>query len=244
MVSTMMALARNDVRGLRRESLLLGIICAPLVWIAMVRLGAPAATDLVAERYGVDLVPYYPAILTGFLLLTSPIVVGGLGSFLVLDERDSGTIAVMRVTPTPMSSYLGYRALTVTVITALYVVATMSASGLLPLEQVPGLIPVGLLAGMSGIVISLTLLAFARNKVEGLAVMRAIGIVVAGLPLVPYFLGPEWQYLFWLVPTFWPAKAYWLLSAGDVWWPYILGGALYHVPLIWLLYRRFVRSLG
>lgn len=244
MAHTVSALGRNDLKGIRRESLFAFVVFAPLGWIAMVRFGTPPATDLVAERYGVDLVPYYPVILTGFLLLTSPTVIGMLGAFLVLDERDGGTIAALRVTPTRMSSYLGYRAATVIVITTIYVLLTMPASGLLPLDQVAPLIAVGLVAGLSGVIISLTLVAFARNKVEGLAVARAIGIVVAGLPLIPYFLGPEWQYPFWVLPTYWPAKAYWLISTGDVWWPYIVGGVIYQLPLIWLLYRRFIRSLG
>lgn len=243
MAGALAAFGRNDIRGLRREALLAGIIFAPAVWIAMVRFGVPPATALVADRYGVDLVPYYPVILTGFLLLTSPIVVGGLGAFLVLDERDAGTLGALRVTPTPMWTYLGYRALTIVAVTAVYEVVTMSASGLLPLEQVWGLVPIGLLAGLTGLVIALILLRLAKNKVEGLAVMRALGILVAGLPLVPYFLEPLWQYPFWLLPPFWPAKAYWVLSAGGAWWPYLLGGAVYHVPLIWWLYRGFVKNL-
>ncbi|MQA06264.1 MAG: ABC transporter permease [Streptosporangiales bacterium] len=243
MAGALTAFGRNDARGLRRESLLAGLIFAPVVWILMVRLATPPATELVADRYGVDLVPYYPLILTAFLLLTSPIVVGGLGAFLVLDERDAGTFAALRVTPTPMRSYLGYRACTVVLVTTVYVVVTMLASGLLPLEHVVPLVPIGLLAGLSGLVIGLVLLRFARNKVEGLAVMRAVGIVVAGLPLIPYFLAPHWQYLFWLLPPYWPAKAYWQLSAGEPWWPHLVGGVIYHVPVVWLLYRQFLRSL-
>lgn len=243
-MNTLLALGRNDVRGIRRESLFAFVVFAPLGWIALVRFGTPAAAAMTADRYGLDLAPYHPVILTGFLLLTSPIVVGALGAFLVLDERDGGTIAALRVSPARMSTYLGYRAITVIVVTALYVIVTLPASGLLPLDQWPALIPVGLLAGLSGVVIGLALLAFARNKVEGLAGVRAIGIVVAGLPLIPYFLGPEWQYPFWLLPTYWPAKAYWLISTGDPWWPYLVGGVIYHLPLIALLYRRFLRSLG
>ena len=47
---------------------------------------------MLAERYDFDLVPYYPLVLTAFLLLTSIIIVGGLASFLVLDEVDAGTL--------------------------------------------------------------------------------------------------------------------------------------------------------
>lgn len=234
---------RNDLRGLRREPLLAGLVFAPLVWIAMVRWGTPAAARLVDTRYGLDLAPYHPAILTGFLLLTSPLIVGGLAGFLVLDERDLGTFAVLRVTPTPLSSYLGYRAATVIAVTTVYVVATMAASGLLPADQVLPLVPVGVLCGLSGIVTGLLILALAGNKVQGLAVMRGLGILFAGLPLVPYFLGEDWQYVFWVLPQYWPAKAYWVISEYGVWWPYLTGGVLLHVPLIWLLYRAFARGL-
>ncbi len=48
--------------------------------------------------------PYYPLLLTAFLLLTSIIIVGGLAAFLVLDEIDAGTLAALRVTPVPLST--------------------------------------------------------------------------------------------------------------------------------------------
>lgn len=234
---------RNDLRGITREPFFAFLIIAPLVWIAMVRFGTPPVSRMVSAQYGLDLAPYHPLILTAFLLLTCPIVVGAMGALLVLDERDAGTLTALRVTPTPLRSYLGYRAATVAAITAVYIVATMPASGLLPMDRVLPLVPVGLLGGLSGIVIALIVLALARNKVEGIGVVRGLGIIVAGLPLIPYFLGPAWQYPFWLLPPYWPAKAYWLLAEGAAWWPYVLGGALYHVPLIWLLYRGFRRTV-
>ncbi|WP_158896091.1 ABC transporter permease [Amycolatopsis anabasis] len=243
MTTAITSFGRNDLRGLRREPLLAGIVFAPLVWIAMVRFGTPPAERLVNDRYGLDLAPHYPLILTGFLLLTSALIVGGLASFLVLDERDAGTFAVLRVTPISLGSYLGYRAATVVVVTTGYVVGTMSASGLLPADQVLPLVPVGMLCGLSGIITGLLILALARNKVQGIAVLRGLGILFAGLPLIPYFLGPEWQYPFWLLPQFWPSKTYWLIAEHATWWPYLLGGMLYHLPLIWLLYRRFTRSI-
>src|SRR5690606_38798234 len=141
-MATIVALARSDLRQLRRESLMISLVLAPLGWIAMVRFGTPPVSDLVGDRYGVDLAPYHPLILTGFLLLTSPVVVGAMGAFLVLDERDARTITALRVTPTRMTTYVGYRAVVVVVVTAVYVVATMVASGLLPFDQVAALVPV------------------------------------------------------------------------------------------------------
>ena len=63
-------------------------------------------TEMLSQRYDFDLIPYYPLVLTAFLLLTSIIIVGGLAAFLVLDEVDAGTLTALRVTPVPLSTLL------------------------------------------------------------------------------------------------------------------------------------------
>ena len=107
------------------------IVFAPVIWTTGVVVLTPLFTEMLADRYDFDLVPYYPLVLTAFLLLTSIIIVGGLASFLVLDEVDAGTLTALRVTPVPLSTFFAYRAATVMGVTTVYVVATMSFSGIL-----------------------------------------------------------------------------------------------------------------
>ena len=144
------AFGRNDIRGTYRDPLLVMIVVAPIIWTLGVVILAPLFTEMLAERYEFDLVPYYPLVLTAFLLLTSIVIAGGLGAFLVLDEVDAGTLTALRVTPVPLSTFFAYRAGTVMVVTTVYVVATMSLSGILAPALIPALIPIGLLAGLSG----------------------------------------------------------------------------------------------
>ncbi|GAB2733735.1 fluoroquinolones efflux ABC transporter permease [Salinifilum aidingensis] len=243
MASAFAVLGRNDLRGIRREPLLIAVVLAPLGWIALLRFGTPPVAAAVHARYGLDLAPYHPLILTAFLLLTSPVVVGGLTGMLVLDERDSGTLTALRVTPVPLLRVVAYRAVTALLLTALYTVATMAASGMLPAEQLPGLAVIGLGNGLCGVMFALLVLALARNKVEGLAVMRGVAIVLAGLPLIGYFLDSPWQLALGVIPTYWPAQAYWTLSEGGQWWPHVLGGLAVNGVLALLLYRRFARSV-
>lgn len=238
------ALARNDLRGAGRDALVGGVLLAPLVWIAGVRFGTPPVTRFLAERHRFDLVPHYPLILVGFLLLTSAIVIGAVAGLLVLEERDSGTLTALRVSPLPMRTYLGYRALLGVVVTAVYVLATMSASDLLPWRLLPPLIPIALLAGLSALVVALLILLLAKNKVEGIAVVRALGIVVAGLPLLPAIIDLDWHLAFGLVPSYWPAQAFLTAAAGGTWWPYLAAGIVYHGLLIALLYRGIARGGG
>jgi fluoroquinolone transport system permease protein len=234
------AFGRNDIRGTYRDPLLVMIVIAPVIWATGVALLTPMFTEMLAQRYDFDLVPYYPLVLTAFLLLTSIIIPGGLGAMLVLDELDAGTMSALRVTPVPLSTFFAYRAVTVMVVTAIYVVATMSFSGILEPCLVPALIPIGLLAGMSAVVTLLLIVAVASNKIQGIAMIRALGMLIAGLPCLPWFIDSAWNLAFGVLPPYWAAKAFWVASDHGTWWPYLLVGVIYNVAVAWPLYRRFV----
>lgn len=233
------AFARNDIRGTYRDPLLVMIVLAPVIWTVGVAALTPQVTELLADRYDFDLVPYYPLVLTAFLLLTSVIVAGGLAAFLVLDEVDAGTLVALRVTPVPVSTFFAYRAGTVLVVTTLYVVATLSFSGLLETGLLT-LVPIGLLAGLSAIVTMLLILALARNKVQGIAMVRALGMLIAGLPCLPWFIDSSWSLAFGVLPPYWAAKAFWVASDHGTWWPYLVAGTVYNLAVTWPLFRRFV----
>ena len=239
-VVALAAFGRNDVRGTYREPLLVMIVLAPVMWTGGVALLTPMFTEMLSQRYGFDLVPYYPLVLTAFLLLTSIIIVGGLAAMLVLDELDAGTMAALRVTPVPLSTFFAYRAGTVMVVTTVYVVATMSFSGILEPGLTPALVPIGLLAGLSAVVTLLLIVVVASNKIQGIAMIRALGMLMAGLPALPWFIDSAWNLAFGVLPPYWAAKAFWVASEHGTWWPYLLVGVVYNLAVAWPLFRRFV----
>lgn len=239
MARALLAFGRNDIRGTYRDPLLVMIVFAPVIWTSGVYILTPRFTTMLADRYDFDLVPYYPLILTAFLLLTSIIIVGGLAAFLVLDEVDAGTLAALRVTPVPLSTFFAYRAATVMAVTTVYVIATMSFSGILAPGVLPALIPIGLLSGVSAVVTLLLIVAVANNKIQGLAMMRALGMLIAGLPCLPWFIDSGWNLAFGVLPPYWAAKAFWVASAHGTWWPYVVVGVVYNLAVAWPLFVRF-----
>ncbi|EHB55278.1 antibiotic-transport integral membrane leucine, alanine and valine rich protein ABC transporter [Mycolicibacterium rhodesiae JS60] len=239
-VGAVLAFGRNDIRGTYRDPLLVMIVVAPVIWTTGVAVLTPRFTAMLAQRHNFDLVPYYPLVLTAFLLLTSIAIVGGLAAFLVLDEVDAGTLAALRVTPVPLGGFFAYRAATVVVVTAAYVVATMSFSGILAPGVAPALVPIGLLAGLSAVVTLLLIITLASNKIQGLAALRGLGMLIAGLPCLPWFIHSNWSLLFGVLPPYWAAKAFWLASEHGTWWPYLLAGTGYNLAIAWPLFRRFV----
>jgi fluoroquinolone transport system permease protein len=236
----LLAFGRNDIRGTYRDPLLVMLVLAPVTWTTGVVLLTPMFTEMLADRYQFDLVPYYPLVLTAFLLLTSIIIAGGLGAFLVLDEVDAGTLTALRVTPVPMSTFFAYRAATVMVVTTVYVVATLSFSGILEPGLVPPLIPIGLVAGLSAVVCLLLIVVVANNKIQGIAMVRALGMLIAGLPALPWFIDSAWNLAFGVLPPYWAAKAFWVASDHGTWWPYVFVGAVYNLAVAYPLFRRFV----
>lgn len=81
--------------------------------------------------------------------------------------------------------------------------------------------------------------AVANNKIQGLAMVRALGMLIAGLPCLPWFISSNWNLAFGVLPPYWAAKAFWVASDHGTWWPYLVGGAVYNLAIVWVLFRRF-----
>lgn len=83
--------------------------------------------------------------------------------------------------------------------------------------------------------------AFARNKVQGFALMKATGAVMWP-PLFAFFVDLPCQVLFGISPIYWPARVYWSALEGDaayVLW--MIPGLAWQGLLIGLLLRRYRR---
>ena len=109
---------------------------------------------------------------------------------------------------------------------------------------------IAIAAVISLITIQFTLLinAFAKNKIEGFAVMKGMGIFAIA-PIASLFIKDWKEYFFGIIPQFWPAKA---ISANfnDLnleWWVYLIIGfvliSLTNLLLYKLFEKRVVRPL-
>lgn len=237
-MTALRAFGRNDIKSIKRDSLLIYMLIIPPIMVLAVRLILPWLTNRLADNFAFDLVPYYPMILSFFFVLQLPLLFGLLVGLLILDERDDDTLTALRVTPISMTGYAIYRGGAATLLSTLYIVIALPSTGLMPLTLLPALIPIAILSGVLAPLFGLILATIASNKVEGLALMKALGIFLIG-PLAAYFVDSNWQLLMGILPTYWPAKAFWVASEGGNFWPYVVVGAIYSLLLVALLLRRF-----
>lgn len=232
------AFGANDLKSIKRDSLLIYMLIIPPIMVLAVRLLVPWLTGRLAESFGFDLVPYYPMLLSFFFVLQLPLLFGLLVGLLILDERDDDTLTALRVTPISMTGYALYRGGAAALLSALYVIIALPLTGLTPYALLPAVIPVAVLSGILAPFFGLVIATFATNKVEGLALMKALGFFLLG-PLAAYFIDSNWRLLLGVLPTYWPAEAFWVASEGGNFWPYVAIGAIYNVLLVALLLRRF-----
>jgi len=217
------------------------MLVMPLVFALMFRWVAWRATDWLAG-FGVDLVAYYPLIASS-LVLIAPMIYGVVVGFLLLDQKDDQTLTALRVTPLTAGGYLAYRITIPVVLSVLMTPAVLALSGFSHLGLVQQLLA-GVAAAPFAPAFALFLAAFARNKVQGFALMKAAG-VIQWPPLIAWFVVPPLQLAFGLCPTYWPVKFYWALEAGaSEAWVHLLASLLYLSFTMVFLHRRFERSVA
>ena len=123
-----------------------------------------------------------------------------------------------------------------------YVLVALPLTGLLAPSLSQAVEPAAILSGLMAPIFALTLATFVSNKVEGLTLMKGLGILMLG-PLAAYFVDRAWQPLFGILPPYWSAKTLCVAGEGGNFGPYVLAGAAYNLLLTALLLRRFREKL-
>ena len=234
------ALAYNDFKNVFREPLLLYIMVLPILLSVGVRWMIPWLTLRIADD--IDLKAFYPLI-AGFFVLLSPILLGMVAGFLLLDERDDNTLVVLSVTPIGRTGYLTYRVTASTLISFLYAFIIIPIIGL---TQMPilHLFPIALVGALSTPMVALLLGTFAGNKVEGIALSKGLGILMLA-PFAGYFLTTKWRVLAGVVPFYWPVHAYIAAAKGlYIFWIYVVLGLIVHLFYLRLLLKRFLNRVN
>lgn len=237
------ALGPIDGISVGRDPLLRWLLAVPLGTALAVRWMGPPLVARASALLQVDLAPGWPVVIGYALLLLTPNLAGMVVGFLLLDQRDDGTLTALRVTPLPLRAYVAYRLAVPALASVVLGMAVFPLAGMAELAPLPLLAVVAGTAPLAPL-FALFLAAFAANKVQGFALTKLSGVLLAA-PLAHLFAPAEWSWLAGVVPTYWPARAYWAFGAGEPGaWAFLAVGLAYQGVLLALLLRRFSRTLS
>jgi fluoroquinolone transport system permease protein len=229
----------GDLLNVIRDPLLKWMIVIPFAIAVLFRFLVPGLARWAAPY--IDLVPYYPMFM-GLIVVMVPMLYGVCIGFLVLDERDEGMLAALKVTPVSMSSYMAYRIAAPILVSFVTSLAAIPIAGLANVDLLTTVV-VAMVSSLEAPFFALLFAVVAENKVQGFAIQKMLGTVLA-IPLLAYFIDPKWEFVFYAVPTFWPIRAFWEGTAGGTnFWLYVAGALVYHVVLIAVLLKLFDRKM-
>lgn len=242
-----------DIKMVIRDPLLVIMPFAPLLAALAMRLILPPVAGFLFSRLGFTLMAW-AGLIRGIIILFPGMFYGMVAGFLLLDDRDDGIAAYWSVTPVRRSGYLLARLGLFTLAAVPAALACGCILGLAPPRMADDLV-MAVLGALQVPIYALFLAAFAANKVEGLSIVKALGLLNIA-PLAVLLPGSVGQ-LAWPVPQYWAAAGFLSGLQGlqdgipaSVHMP-IKGGAVLAYGLSALLYtvwtaallRRYLRRL-
>lgn len=237
-MKTILAAFRQFVRAIWADAMLAACLFAPVIMAVVLRYGVPALEGVIEHAAGVPqaLTPYY-ALFDLFLSMMTPLLLCFAGVMVVLEELDDGTAKYLMVTPLQRRGYLASRLILLTAISLPYnvvLVALFSLSGMA--------LGINLLAALVNALVSISVamlvVGLAKNKVEGMALVKLSGFFFLGY-IAAYFVAQPLAFAAGVLPGYWLAlmarggEPLWALPAAAVACAWIAG-----------LYRRFRRRIA
>lgn len=242
MKKNILAMVLADVRHIQRDAMLMLALLGIILLILVYQMGVPFIVTFFSKTFSFSLYHYMDLFFYIFLLLI-PLLLGIIVGFLMLEERDIHVISYFSITPIGKKGYFFYRLATPFILTMcatiLYIALSDWEGGSI-IWRVGIVLLIALLAPL----ISLFLVAFASNRVEGLALSKGSGFLIIA-PFVLFFVPEKMQWVAGGLPTFWIVKSMEAIQSGTymISFYYWIGFG-FQILLLFILYRKFSLRIG
>ena len=226
------------IRQISKDSMLFVVCAAPILAACFFRFGIPFVEELLCEYFNkaAILSPYY--LLFDLLLsVLTPFMFCFASSMVILTEYDENMISYLAVTPVGKKGYLISRLIFPAAI-SFFVSVILMLRFVLTEWLFSMILATCLLTCILSVAVSLLLVSYSHNRVEGMALSKLSGLVMMGLP-IPFFLLSDAQYLFSVLPSFWIAK---LCIEQN--YMFFIPSILTSFVWMWLLYKKFDKKIA
>ncbi len=192
-----------DIKRLLREPILAIIFFVPLLALTAIKLMLLFGMPILYRETGFDLTPYYGYILS-IVLFISPMMLGAVTGFIMIDDRDERITDLISITPLGYWGYLGNRLLLPFLSSILY---TLLGYSILDINELDGLrlSLLSLMMGIESIIVGLILFLISDNKVKGLTYAKGLsGLMVTALADLAHI--PWLSVLCGFLPFYWVCR--------------------------------------
>ncbi len=163
--AAVLSILRTDGIRLRRDRFLIGMALYIVGISIVMRWALPWIGREVAARFDFDLSPYYPLLISHFVVQLTALLGGMLGGLLLLEGRENQTVKALLVSPVPLPVYLGVLGTVLVVATILLTLVEGGIIGL-GLPPWPALVGAAVAGAPAAPGLALFVAAVADNKTE------------------------------------------------------------------------------
>lgn len=228
---TLLTLSYSDLCSTFREPIFRLLIFFPFFSFAIIRWGYPAILNLYPP-----IEPYSQVILM-WACLQSATLFGFIYGFIFLEEKEENIWQAIQVLPISGFNLVTSRLLVGILISTLVNFTLIHWGGIEHFEIWKEII-VALHFSFTAPLIALYIGAFARNKIEGLAQIKVINILVL-IPAVIYFIPYKITFVSAIIPTFWSFRSLELANGSlPKFGIHLIVGTLWYLMVFYLLHRR------
>lgn len=224
-----------------RDGMLFLLIIAPFLMGIILQNALPIINKVLMGKNGFSIVFIYP-ISDGLLITLTPILIGMICAFVILDERDEGISNYFKITPSNGRTYLVSRIVLPMVwglISSIFVVVNFA----LTLSSIISIIAISLVGTLQGIIFAMVIVSIANNKVEGLALSKIVNIFTMFF-IAPFFIDSKIKYISSIFPSFWIGETINnIIVTGNMSIINILLGMVISLVWITLLTRVFLKRI-
>lgn len=135
------------------------------------------------------------------ILLLGIMIAGAVSGFNIVNERESGVIRALAVSPTGLVSYIGIRSFTAMVLAIINVAISTIIMGKAGFAL--QMVYVALASIFMYAIIAVLLGSFADNLISSFAMMKVIMPVFLIIPVVSAFIPDKFHVLFYPLPMYW-----------------------------------------
>lgn len=190
------------IQEISHDFMLCACLIAPIIMGIVFKFFLPLLEKILCSEFQKNqiLSPYF-LIFDLLLSIMTPIMFCFSGVMTVLLEKDNGTAKYLCVTPLGKSGYLISRIGIPSVIAFVYDIICLSIFSITKMTLILNL-TISICAILISLISAMIVIVLAKNKLEGMALIKLCGIFVLGIPAV-YFIPNYSKYIFAILPSFW-----------------------------------------
>ena len=191
---------RADMKMIGRDPILILLMLVPFLAVIFIKMLLYYLMPWLQSELEFDLSIYYGYILGGCFLL-SPMMLGTVAGFLMIDEKDGKIFELISITPTGYSGYMAHRLVLPFAGSIIYTLLTYTILNIYTLNGI-SLALIILLISLESVLVGAILFLFAEDKVQGLTYSKGMGVFII-LSMADLF-GKAWlSILAGIIPFYW-----------------------------------------